>query len=1090
MDKATWTAAPRRLAQGLSLRGVSLRERICRTTPEFPACDAPRVMNELRALSLLGLGALFVLPACGGGASGGGGEALGMEIVEVSNGFGRILPHVIAVKDAQGEPTDDLIEVTRLEQLLANATPTNPIRPPTEWPEGAVLPNNQAGNHFIFVRFGEDIDIESVLTDAATAGVDNNLTGNIQVVAYDPVERTTIPLEGRGFVGGKTFGPTVDPLNPDRLLLETWVEFGPNGTLQATQIDGEFPGLGFPGTESSFAGDNLLLGDNVFVFVRDTNGDLSAPYETFPTGVQVQMKITRAVLSTSGRPLEAEGLASTTVGDDTIAPEVLVSGEEQVPVIIPGGGEQNVDPETNIEITFTEPVQVLTVGDLPDGTLPALSASVQLLFGPETARVSVPFTVRPFSVFDLSRFELVPIYNFPGNSEASAGSDCGTFERVDIRVTPHAFQDLVGLDNVLSPSTFFETRDGPGIVNAPVTPDTIYIGRGGSEQGISVIDLNGFGGSTGDPTYDVQNPIVQGNSNFPNNPNVVLQGSVMIPPLTAGTCTFNGGSSGVFTLTRDTGLSDLLVRSPLIESVGDMAIGHSLDNTFNDAAPFGCQSGGGNICAATGLKVVSLSAGGPNSLAPSSVSNLPTKIVYGVENLVSWAPHPNPPPLVFPPVCLSPLINGLEPTSIQIASNGVSNLLVPGPNPYGSPVLNRAPNNMLATDQNSHFQGPDPSRPAVSLCLGFGIRQQIGHFLYVVDRANGEVVVFNSNRFTVIDRIRLPDPTSLAMSPNLNLLAVTNERADQVSFIDTDSTSSTFHQVTRTVKVGAGPTGIAWDPCNEDILVCNRADGTVSVISAFTLRVRKLLRNQISEPIEVAITPRQLGFGFGRGVYFAYILNQNGSVAVFESGPDGLNGWGFDDVIGTIPFAFLRPKTIQPDITRMNSAIWVVHENPLTLTGALSGQSGGALTNAGIASAVQGIIPLSQSSGSNPQTRNMEFGVFASIGEGPLGLSGKPVDIAFDNQVNLTALTNFTTEFSAGFPLSVNGKSILRFSNASFRPASAPQFMFLAVPNPGVVDVFDLLTGAVQRVDTNVFESGLQSIPAPNANVVVDFMRQ
>ena len=108
-----------------------------------------------------------------------------MEIIEVSNGFGRILPHQIARKDAQGNPTGELIEVTRIEQLLENATPANPIRPPTEWPTGAVLPDNQAGNHFIFVRFGEDIDIRSVLTDAATAGVDNNLTGNIQVVAYD-----------------------------------------------------------------------------------------------------------------------------------------------------------------------------------------------------------------------------------------------------------------------------------------------------------------------------------------------------------------------------------------------------------------------------------------------------------------------------------------------------------------------------------------------------------------------------------------------------------------------------------------------------------------------------------------------------------------------------------------------------------------------------------------------------------------------------------------------------------------------------------------------------------------------------------------
>ena len=60
------------------------------------------------------------------------------------------------------------------------------------------------------------------------------------------------------------------------------------------------------------------------------------------------------------------------------------------------------------------------------------------------------------------------------------------------------------------------------VVNAPVAPDTIYIARRGARAGISVIDLNGFGGGTGNPAYDPLNPVVEGNSNFPNNPNVSL----------------------------------------------------------------------------------------------------------------------------------------------------------------------------------------------------------------------------------------------------------------------------------------------------------------------------------------------------------------------------------------------------------------------------------------------------------------------------------------------------------------------------------------------------------------------------------------
>ena len=51
------------------------------------------------------------------------------------------------------------------------------------------------------------------------------------------------------------------------------------------------------------------------------------------------------------------------------------------------------------------------------------------------------------------------------------------------------------------------------------------------------------------------------------------------------------------------------------------------------------------------------------------------------------------------------------------------------------------------------------------------IRQQVGHFLYIADRARREIIVFNSNRMTVIDRIQVPDPTSLAMGTNLDVLA-------------------------------------------------------------------------------------------------------------------------------------------------------------------------------------------------------------------------------------------------------------------------------------------------------------------------------
>ncbi|MEQ1892286.1 MAG: hypothetical protein ABL998_07070 [Planctomycetota bacterium] len=1030
-----------------------------------------------KLIPLLGLAALC--GACGGAATAGGGSSQ-FTIAEVSNGFGRMLPHQIAVRDSVGNPTARVIEITKLSDLTANVTAANPVKPPTEWPTGPQLPNGGSGNHFFFARFSQELDLLSVLR---TTSLTDSLAGSIKVTAVDPSDNSVTDITGRGFVGGFSIGPDPDPNLPGSFAVTRWVSLDGNGDIVAEDLNGLTPGLGFPGTQSPFAGDDVLVDPHTFVFVVDVDGDL-ATHETFPAGRQIRMKINEDVRSTLGRNITEVGLASSTVGPDVLPPEVF--GAPSGSGIIPAQGELDVDPETNIEIEFTEPLQILTLAELDDGTPPALSSAVKIIFGPSANRVEVPYTVRPFSIYDFSRLELVPAYNFPG-SGPELGDSCGAFGTVTIEVNRLLFNDLNGVANSKAQISTFTTREGPGLVNAPVVPDVIYLARGGATPGLSVLDLNGFGQGTGNPTYDQLQPIKQGNTNFPNNPNVSVLGASLIPPLTQGTCTTDGGSEGPITLTKSSSLSDLLVSSPILESISDMAIGHALDNTFNGAAPFGCQSGGGNICASTGLKLSILSAGGANSLAPSTTTALATKIVTGGENLVSFAPSPNPPPLVFPPLCLSPLINAQEPTSV--ASSLFQNLLVPGANSRGNPSLNRPPTNLLAQTQNAFFDGPTPPQPTVTGCGTFATRQQIGHFLYVVDRVASQIVVLNSNRMTVIDRITTPDPTSLAMSPNLDLLAVTNEGADQVSFIDTNPSSAKFHRVVRTVAVGVGPTGIAWEGGNEDIFVCNQGDGSVSVLSAFTLRPRKTLRNQITRPIDVAFTPRQLGFGFLRGVYFGYILNQDGTVAVFESGPTGVNGWGFDDTIGTLPFRFFQPKAIQPDIVRLNSAVWIAHENPLDANGNATGQTGGAITNVGIASGVRGIIILGGVS-ANPNFRNLEFGVFSSIAEGANGLSGVPTDIAFDNMLNVTALTNYSSQFSAGQPLSINGKSLVRFLGAAYQSTGVPLFMFASVPNPGVVDVLNLATGPVTRVDTNVFQPGLQSVPAVNVTMVADYFRQ
>ena len=1006
----------------------------------------------------------------------------GMELVESHNGFGRLLPYEIFQVDSSGLPTSELIQIRSIDDLIDNVTPLNPVLPIPTWPEGALLPSGAPGNQFLAARFSQTLDVDSVLTPGAPFS--SYLLGTITVVAIDPPTGTTTQVPGQAFVGGQAYGAGAG--------LETWVVADPDDLdgdgllVEAAAVGGGFPGLGFPGTESSYNALDLVAPD-AFVFVPDSDGDLTT-HESFPTGLQIRMQMTEGVRSVGGVALSDQAVASSTVGADDLPPEVKIVGSEGVPVIIPGNGDFDVDPETDISIEFTEPLQILSVGSVP-GSPPLISASILVQFGPAATLVTMPFSVLPRSPFDFTSMVLDPAYAFPGAGPSFPG--CDPFNQVMVVVNPGQLQDLAALPNLntLGAATFFSTGEGPGLVNAPVAPDTIYAARGGSQASLSVIDLNGFGAGTGDPTYNPLCPIEKGNTNYPNNPNVQLQGSFMVPPLSPGSCTFNGGSAGVFTLSKDSSLDDRLLRSPLVESIDDLMLGHALDNVFNNGSPFGCQSGGGNLCAATGLKVVAIASGGSATLAPAGVSGFPIKTEFGVENLVSWAPHPNPPPLVFPPLCVSPAIGGQEPTSVDTT---VNNILVPGPTPLGLPDLCIPPQNMLSSEQNAFFVGPSLPSPSITSCSQYAVRQQVGQFLYVVDRVAGELVVLNSNRMTVLERIPLPDPTSLAMSPDLDFLAVTNQAEDLVSFLSIDPSSSSFHQVVHEVPVGDGPTGIAWESGNEDILVCNEGDGTVTLLSAFTLDVRKTLTDMLGQPFEVVTTPRQLGFGSLRGVYYAYILNRDGTVSLFESGPDGVNGWGYDDVIGRTEFAFTNPRAMRADVSNLSSGVWIAHENPVDFAGQPTGVQGGAITNLYLQAGALGILPLDPGFLGTPMMRDLEFQILGSLGEGELGLTGVPTDLAFDNQRNLTALTNFSTSFSAGSPLSINGKSLVKPLSTDYVPVHAPRFLFASVPNssegPGVVDVI-LLEGAYERFDSDPFEPGVQSIPVPGVTRLMDYFR-
>lgn len=1066
-------------------------------------------------IALLGASGV-ALTACSGGTSSkeGGGSSAVMSLLELSNGFGQLVPHRIHQLDSQGNPSQQIISIRSRSDLTENLRPNNLILPVPRFEADPVLPSGAEGNHFLYARFTQDLRIDSVLDPSPLGQANSGLIGSVSVIAIDPLTGTSIPIAGRAFINGQTYAglPQGDPPS---LALQTWVERGPDGRPVATRPEG----IGFPGTEGNFNGAGVLVAPNTLVFVVDEDGNL-ATHETFPTdpSLQIRMRITTAVRAANGKFLAEQVLASTTVGDDFVTPEIIVSAADE-PLITPGNGDINVDPLTTLRVEFTEPVQPLSVGQLEGAFPPSLSSLLSMKFGPEGARTDMPFTVQPISVFDLSIYEVLPAFNFPGSGPS--GNECGTFAKVDVEVRGGQLQDLAANEdpndaslvvpnvNIRTESTDFTTGAGPGLVNAPIAPDTIMVGRRGATPGVSVIDLNGFGASTGNPVFDEDHPQL-GNTNYPNNPNVRLQPGI-VPLLSIGACTIDGGSAGVFTLTKDSSLNDLVVRPPLLTSIEDMMLGHSLDGTFNNARfPFGCQAGGGDVCTIDGLKIVNTTYGtttGPNTLGPVPTANFGTitSLLVGVENVNDWAPHPNPPPLHYPPLCVSPFLAALEPSSIDnvggvnqlgVPTQGLNNpnLLVPG-DPFGNPNSNPPvpPSGLLTPEQNAHFLGPSQGQTSINACSTYMTRQQIGHFLYAIDRQRGEIVVFNSNRMTVVDRIPTPDPTSLAMGPNLDFLAVTNQQADVVTFIDINPNSSTFHQVVKTTSVGSSPRGIAWDPGNEDVLVCNEGSNSLSIIAAASLEVRKVVSAQLNNPFEVVAFPRQAITAFGRNVYFAYILNRTGTVAVFESGPNGVNGWGFDDIVGIAPFTFRNPKTIQNNPNDLFASAWIVHEGPID---PISGQPGafgeGAISNLFIESALTGQINI-ESSSTNPSFRGMELGVSVSIGEDRL--SGVPVDIAFDNLRNFCSVVNPTTNFSAGSPIPINGKQHYR----TF-PASAPlntnesQFMFVAVPNSngggGVVDVIEIGAAGTPRKDTNAFQSGIQSIPVSNVAILADFFRE
>jgi hypothetical protein len=975
---------------------------------------------KLLTPSLVAAG-LIALGACAGGGKGNPNNRGDFKVNLVSTGQSQIFPYRIRIVDSQGNPTSQIRNIESIADLQANARSDNAVLPVGTFGDAAELPDGSPGNQFLWIQFSHELDVESILSTALSNQVTNSgLTTAISVLAYDQNTEQAVTLRGRGFVGGVTY------VNRSGVVERVEALRDNGGAIEV--IDAV--AAGFP---RGFSNDVDLINRNSFVFVADTDSNLST-FETFdPTNsdILIRLTVTNAVRDSEGDFLEAELCTATTVGVDPSPPEVL--GYTRLPAIRPGNGDTGVDPTSTVRVSFNKPVQPFDVGTFFSSTNPTPQPGGLALNVQVGSRVfSVAHYADPVSFGNFCEFDVRPAYNLPGSTP------------VEVAVTASSIHGLGGPELGRDISTTFTTGEGPGIVNAPVAPDAIYIGVGGSNPGVAVIDTNGYGKGTNgldpDPVTGIPRKRPT-DTNLPRNPNLGQPG--VVPPLSIGTSTLDAGSDGPLSLVTDTRGNHLLLRAPVVGQISDIHIGAPLDLVFNNTN-------------------VNVNAGSQNQVNPITQAG-------AVGNTISVSPHPNPPPLVFPPPNLSRQIFGEEPTIttsgipprpvvITVVQNGCQN------SPVNQLVSGTIRDYALRQGEGV-FYGPQPapaSPPPPPRNCPFTSRQQIGHFLYVLDRENRQVLVVNSNRFTVLNTIRLSDPVAMTMSPNLGVLAVANFSSSSVTFINTDPRSPRFNTVISEARVPDGPTKLAWQPDGEAVLALSQGSNSLTIIGGGDFKVRNTVTGGLNAPMDLAVTSRFVITGNLSSVYYAYILNENGSVVVYESGPNGVNGIGFDDMVGSVDPIFRRATRIRLDYTSNLSGVYITHVDEAGV---------GVVSRMELTATPRGILPTQQNVGGfilPPTFRQKVWSVTQRFGgsdpavPGNQRLSGNsPIDVTTDEMFNNAGLAAQTTTFAGNLSQSIiqhSAKSAVFVNNGAPVLPFVPRYLFVALGDVAAIDIFDLAT--------------------------------
>jgi len=686
--------------------------------------------------------------------------------------------------------------------------------------------------------------------------------------------------------------------------------------------------------------------------------------------------------------------------------------------------------------------------------------------------------------------------------------------------------DVSSVGPAAAVSETFTVDDGGRYVNAPVAPNALYYAMG--PYGLGVVDLDGNGFTTNNPDfskealvtchrfYNVNGNAASGSGSNPiTNPNNqssfaarakrmgdLIGGVTNTPYIGIGANTpmpgINEGSTGIDEIVKDSNGNPQLFPDPegstKYVNITDVELGDFLDSIYFDR---------GNPWAHKSLHL------SPTNL--NAIGNF-------ANNLINTPPTPNPPPLSIPiglratDVILDEfdlssegafVIMGKEVFTLDLMTLGIGranytgfiHLKPAGSSQVDTPFPPNAANwlNGMMLPQKTNFMNLGPVADSCTFALNwfYGSRQQIGNFLFVADKTNDAVQVLNSNTFDVITTLTsLNAPDAVAVSPDLTKLYISNSGGQSVSVYNVNPRSDKFLYSIANIWVGSQPKGICAQCDGEDVFVCNYGSNSISIINPTTNTVRKTVSALLNKPWDMVCGPRQSTFGFQTGVYHAYISNFGGdNILIYESGPDGIGGIGYDDVLDPVPDKGPGGQPLAA-INDPRGLCWdpTMFQNPTLSGGCYVAHRSGSygMISRIMFKAQQApngpifLIPNSGSVGGTPGFGKRVFLVTSQWGGSSNPLSGMAAtDVSFldynrDAWINQNWIGNvWVTSYgdlgqNPHNHLPINNKHPIKILNNSVIPTFTPDRLYISYLNKPVIDVLDPTTSQKLKTITGL----------------------